>query len=78
MPDRRVVGGCPAPDPPISRTHAVAVSFSALGPLCPTVGIIGFGAFGRLMARQRAPHRDLRACDPPASGSAVPSAASRA
>lgn len=38
----------------------------------PTIGIIGFGAFGRLMARHLAPWFPLLACDPalPADGAA--------
>jgi prephenate dehydrogenase len=31
---------------------------------CPSVGLIGFGAFGRLVAEHLAPHTSLRAYDP--------------
>ncbi|MGX1743016.1 prephenate dehydrogenase/arogenate dehydrogenase family protein [Bosea sp. NPDC055353] len=35
-----------------------------------TIGIMGFGAFGRLMARQLQPHFALRVCDPAAAPAA--------
>ena len=45
--------------------------------LTPTLGIIGFGAFGRLMARHLAPHFALRAHDPAWAGRSEGDAAVR-
>ncbi|MDP4022577.1 prephenate dehydrogenase/arogenate dehydrogenase family protein [Methylobacterium sp. NEAU 140] len=40
------------------------MSSSAIVPLRPPVGLVGYGAFGRLIARHLAPHVAVRAHDP--------------
>jgi hypothetical protein len=58
------------PDPPTSRLPEVIVSFTSITAFHPTIGLIGYDAFGRLIAQNLAPHAGLRAnapC-PPAAG----------
>ena len=50
------------------------MSSSPVTLLRPTVGIVGFGAFGRLIARHLAPHAVLRVYDPAPGAGDVPGA----